>query len=153
MAYYEYDFPQQKIFEVKDLPSINTSNKLYIDNEKPLQKNRPKIKPQKVVFLFSVEWMWSPAHNRIDSYFINIKPSQYYLWNCFFDRHSFSSDYWDFIGYTDNKKGNLCDISINLIKKYWEFEAKDSSLDHFHVISSEGLLKVGDIKSLGRSVW
>ena len=153
MAYYEYDFPQQKIFEVKDLPSINTSNKLYIDSEKPLQKNRPKIKPQKVVFLFSVEWMWSPAHNRIDSYFINIKPSQYYLWNCFFDRHSFSSDYWDFIGYTDNKKGNLCDISINLIKKYWEFEAKDSSLDHFHVISSEGLLKVGDIKSLGRSVW
>ena len=31
MAYYEYEFPQQKIFEVKDLPSINNSNKLYID--------------------------------------------------------------------------------------------------------------------------
>ena len=43
MAYYEYEFPQQKIFEVKDLPSINNSNKLYIDSEKPLQKNRPKI--------------------------------------------------------------------------------------------------------------
>ena len=52
MAYYEYEFPQQKIFEVKDLPSINNSNNLYIDSEKPLQKNRPKIKPQKVVFLF-----------------------------------------------------------------------------------------------------
>ena len=60
MSYYEYEFPQQKIFEVKDLPSINNFNKLYIDSEKPLQKNRPKIKPQKVVFLFSVEWMWSP---------------------------------------------------------------------------------------------
>ena len=55
MAYYEYDFPQQKIFEVRDLPSISTSNELYIDSEIPLQKNRPKIKPQKVVCLFSVE--------------------------------------------------------------------------------------------------
>ena len=87
-----------------------------------------------------------------DSYFINVKPSQYYLWNCFPDPHSFS-DYWDFVGYTDNKKGDLYDISINLIKKYWEFEAKDSCLDHFHVISLEGLFKVADIKSLGRSVW
>ena len=152
MAYYEYEFPQQKIFEVKNLPSINNSNKLYIDSEKPLQKNRPKIKPQKVVFLFSVEWMWSPAHNRIDSYFINIKRSRYYLWNSFFDRHSFS-DYWDFIGYTDNKKGDLHEISMNIIKNYWEVEAKDSCLDYFHVISSEGLLKVSDVKSIGRSVW
>ena len=152
MAYYEYEFPQQKIFEVKNLPSINNSNKLYIDSEKPLQKNRPKIKPQKVVFLFSVEWMWSPANNRIDSYFINIKRSRYYLWNSFFDRHSFS-DYWDFIGYTDNKKGDLHEISMNIIKNYWEVEAKDSCLDYFHVISSEGLLKVSDVKSIGRSVW
>ena len=152
MAYYEYEFPQQKIFEVKDLPSTNNFNKFYIDSEKPLQKNRPKIKPQKVVFLFSVEWMWSPAHNRIDSYFINIKPSRYYLWNSFFDRHSFS-DYWDFIGYTDNKKGDLHEISMNIVKNYWEVEAKDSCLDHFHVISMEGLLKVSDIKSIGRSVW
>ena len=96
--------------------------------------------------------MWSPAHNRIDSYFINIKPSRYYLWNSFFDRHSFS-DYWDFIGYTDNKKGDLHEISMNIIKNYWEVEAKDSCLDHFHVISMEGLLKVSDIKSIGRSVW
>ena len=120
MAYYEYEFPQQKIFEVKDLPLTNNSNMIYIDSEKPLQKNRPKIKPQKVVFLFSVEWMWSPAHNRIDSYFINVKPSQYYLWNCFPDPHSFS-DYWDFVGYTDNKKGDLYDIwttiSIYLINE------------------------------------
>ena len=91
MAYYEYEFPQQKIFEVKDLPSINNCNKLYIDSEKPLQKNRPKIKPQKVVFLFSVEWMWSPAHNRVDSYFINIKPSKYYLWNNFLAFNFFMS--------------------------------------------------------------
>ena len=152
MAYYEYEFPQQKIFGVKYLPSINNSNKLYIDSEEPLQKNRPKIKPQKVIFLFSVEWMWSPAHNRVDNYFINIKPSRYYLWNSFFDRHSFS-EYWDFIGYTENKKGDLHEISMNIIKNYWEVEAKDSCLDHFHVISMEGLLKVSDIKSLGRIVW
>ena len=47
MAYYEYEFPQQKILRLKDLPSINNCNKLYIDSEKPLQKNRPKIKPQR----------------------------------------------------------------------------------------------------------
>ena len=76
----------------------------------------------------------------------------YYLWNSFFDRHSFS-DYWDFIGYTDNKKGDLHEMSMNLIKNYWEVEAKDSCLDHFHVISMEGLLKVRDIKSISRSVW
>ena len=97
MAYYEYEFPQQKIFEVKDLPLTNNCNRIYIDSEKPLQKNRPKIKPHKVIFLFSVEWLWSPAHNKIDSYFINIKPSQYYLWNCFPDPHSFS-EYGDFFG-------------------------------------------------------
>ena len=100
MAYYEYEFPQQKIFEVKDLPSINNSNKLYIDSEEPLQKKRPKINPQKVIFLFSVEWMWSPAHNRVDSYFINIKRSSL---DSFFDHHNFS-DYWNFRLY---KKGEL----------------------------------------------
>jgi len=42
---------------------------------------------------------------------------------------------------------------MNIIKNYWEVEAKDSCLDHFHVISMEGLLKVSDIKSIGRSVW
>ena len=53
----------------------------------------------------------------------------------------------------DNKKGDLHEISMNIIKNYWEVEAKDSCLDHFHVISMEGLLKVSDIKSIGRSVW
>ena len=43
MAYYEYEFPQQKVFEVKDLPLANNCNRIYIDSENHFKKTGLKL--------------------------------------------------------------------------------------------------------------
>ena len=76
--------PQQRLNEVLTLPSKPSDLKVYVDNDVPL-KNRPVAWPRKLIYLCGVEWAWSPAHNRMDHYYLNLKPNHFFLWNHYLD--------------------------------------------------------------------
>ena len=73
--------PQQRLYEVVTLPDIPKGLAPKIEMDQPLLKNPPKASPQKLTYLFSVEWAWSPMHNRNDNYYINPRRTGWLLWN------------------------------------------------------------------------
>ena len=64
--------PRQKLNEVVRVPELPKGLAPKVDLDKPLQFNRPKASPRKITFLCSVEWAWSPMHNRIDNLYLSL---------------------------------------------------------------------------------
>ena len=60
--------PQQQLYEVVKLPELPQNLDPKIEIDEPLLRNPPKTSPRKLTYLFSVEWAWSPMHNRMSAY-------------------------------------------------------------------------------------
>jgi hypothetical protein len=56
--------PRQKLNEVVTIPELSKGLDPKVQWVEPLLRDPPKASPRKLTFLFSVEWSWSPAHNR-----------------------------------------------------------------------------------------
>ena len=146
--------PQQILNEVVSLPAKPNDLKVYVDNDVPLKKNRPVAWPRKLIYLCGVEWAWSPAHNRMDHYYLNLKPNYFFLWNHYLDDLSIPWKWeWLFLSYASKCKGDLKAISTHMLLKYWETECEDQGLDHYHFIGNTGLLNVEDIQAVAREIW
>ena len=146
--------PQQRLNEVLTLPSKPSDLKVYVDNDVPLKKNRPVAWLRKLIYLCGVEWAWSPAHNRMDHYYLNLKPNHFFLWNHYLDDLSIPWKWeWLFLSYASKCKGDLKAISTHMLLKYWETECEDQGLDHYHFIGNTGLLNVEDIQAVAREIW
>ena len=146
--------PQQRLNEVVSLPAKPNDLKVYVDNDVPLKKNRPVAWPRKLIYLCGVEWAWSPAHNRMDHYYLNLKPNHFFLWNHYLDDLSIPWKWeWLFLSYASKCKGDLKAISAHMFLKHWKTECEDQGLDHYHFIGNTGLLNVEDIQALAREIW
>ena len=73
--------PQQKLAEVVSLPELPKGLDPKIEWVEPLLRQPPRSSPRKLTYLFSVEWAWSPMHNRIDNYYLNPRRTGWLLWN------------------------------------------------------------------------
>ena len=73
--------PQQRLYEVLELPELPKRLDPKVEIDEPLLRNPPKTSPRKLTYLFSVEWAWSPMHGRIDNYYINSRRTGWLLWN------------------------------------------------------------------------
>lgn len=72
---------QQRLKEVVDLPQLPKRLDPKIQMDEPLSRQPPKTSLRKLTYLCSVEWAWSPMHNRIDNYYLNPRRNGWLLWN------------------------------------------------------------------------
>ena len=63
--------PQQRLYEVVNLPELPKRLDPKVEIDQPLLKNYPKASPRELTYLFSVEWAWSLMHNRINNIYLN----------------------------------------------------------------------------------
>ena len=146
--------PQQRLNEVVSVPLIHDKLKPKIDWLNPLQKNRPKGSPRKVIYLFGVEWAWSPAHSRMDHYYLNLKPNHWFMWNHWLDDHSDPWKWeWIFLSYANHIGGDLKTLATHMVLDFWNNDRDHQGLDHFHLISNTGLLSVDDVQAIAKEVW
>ena len=146
--------PQQRLYEVVTLPKLPKDLDPKIEIDQPLLKNPPKASPRKLTYLFSVEWAWSPMHNRIDNYYINPRRTGWLLWNNWVeDGGAPWTWHWDMHVHGRRCRSDERTISIHLIKALWEFDAKYHDVEHFHWINNTGLLSVEEIEAIAREVW
>jgi hypothetical protein len=146
--------PQQKLYEVVTLPQSPKDLDPKIEIDEPLLRNPPKTSPRKLTYLFSVEWAWSPMHNRIDNYYINPRRTGWLLWNNWVeDGGAPWTWHWDMYAHGRRCRSDERTISIHLIKALWEFDAKYHDVEHFHWINNTGLLSVDEIEAIAREVW
>ena len=73
------ELPQQRVYEVVDLPPTPAGLETKLDWVEPFPDDRPKTTPRKVQFLCAVEWAWSPMHNRIDNYYLHQRGKRWLL--------------------------------------------------------------------------
>ena len=86
--------PQQRLNKIISVPLIHNKLKPKIDWLNPLKKRRPKGSPRKLSFLCSVEWAWSPMHNRIDNYYLNPRRAGWLLWINRLNDHTVPWTWW-----------------------------------------------------------
>ena len=146
--------PQQKLSEVVSLPELPKDLDPKIEWVEPLLRQPPRSSPRKLTYLFSVEWAWSPMHNRIDNYYLNPRRTGWLLWNNWVEDGGYPwTWHWDFLAHGKRCRADARTIAIHLILEFWKCEAEHQDVDHFHWINHTGLLDVGEIKSIAREIW
>ena len=65
------ELPQQRIHEVVALPKRPEEFDFKVGYELVPYGELPKNAPIKSTYLCQVEWAWSPAHNRLDAYYLH----------------------------------------------------------------------------------
>ena len=130
----------------------NLDPKIEIDQ--PLLRNPPKASPRKITFLGSVEWAWSPAHGRIDNYYINPRRTGWLLWNNWVEDGGYPwTWHWDLMAYGNRCKSDEKTIAIHLLQAIWKFDEKYHDVEHFHWVNNTGLLDIEELEAIAREVW
>ena len=147
--------PKQRLNEVVEIPDKPDDLNVLIHWKDPISaKNYPKGTPRKLTFVCSVEWAWSPMHNRIANYYINPKPWGWAFWDNILDDYTVPwSWYWNFIAYSGKTEADERTIATYMLLEAWRDEAEEQMLDHYHWINNTGCLEVEDIKAIARKVW
>jgi hypothetical protein len=146
--------PKQRLNEVVGLPPRPEALETQIDWLEPLSENRPKRSPRKLVFICSVEWAWSPMHNRIDNYYLNPKPQNWLLWNNWVNDHAMPwLWHWELKAYANQMDADMRTIAAYMLMEAWKNEAEHHDLDRYHWINNTGCLSVEDVQSVAREIW
>ncbi len=147
------DRPEQWINEVTELPERPEGFEIEIAWDGLLSCGYPKGTPRKLTFICSVEWAWSPAHNRIDNYYLNPKRKHCFLWNNWLDDGDIWTWHWDVLACTPAIKSDERTIAAHILMDHWKEDAKYNDLDRYHWINNSGCLSVEDIRAIAREVW
>tara|TARA_B110000003_G_scaffold242609_1_gene250510 strand:+ start:58 stop:516 length:459 start_codon:yes stop_codon:yes gene_type:complete len=146
--------PQQQLYEVVKLPELPKNLDPKIEIDQPLLKNPPKASPRKITFVGSVEWAWSPAHGRIDNYYINPRRTGWLLWNNWVeDGGAPWTWHWDLMAYGNRCQSDEKTITIHLLQAVWKFDEKYHDVEHFHWVNNTGLLDIEELEAIAREVW
>ena len=146
--------PRQRLNEVVTIPRMPKRLKPRIELDEPLLRQPPKASPRKLTHLFSVEWAWSPMHNRIDNYYLNPRRTGWLLWNNWMDDGTVPwSWHWQLLAYGNRCGADEKTIAMHLVLELWKWDAKYHSVDHYHWINNTGLLSTEEVQALAREVW
>lgn len=149
------ELPQQRVTLVADLPPRPEGFEGTCCFADGGNIELPDItEPKQSTELGGVEWAWSPAHSRLDNYFIERRGGQWLLWIGFEDENSWDRD-WTWVLYCFAEYGDADGhaAAVYLLHDAWADEASRESIDHFHWVNHEGVLSVSDLTAIARSIW
>jgi len=146
------ELPQQRIHEVVTLPKRPAEFDCKVGYELSPHGELPKNPPTNSTYLCQVEWAWSPAHNRLDAYYLHRGRTHWSLW----------SKYWDdnwmrwkqiAIGCVPRRGVDQKQAAVYLLLEFWAFDAKEGGVDEFHWINEDGYLSIAELAAIAREVW
>ena len=79
------ELPQQRIHEVVALPKRPAEFDFKVGYELVPYGELPKNAPTNSTYLCQVEWAWSPAHSRLDAYYLHRGRTHWSLWSKYWD--------------------------------------------------------------------
>lgn len=147
--------PRQRLHAVVELPERPAGFQGYCEYIDSMpEKDCPKGSPRKVQFLGSVEWSWSPMHSRWDAYYLNPRGKYWLLWIRYLDDNEWIPKWrWNLYAWGLRKGVSTKEAAVYLLADAWAAEARESDLDHFHLINDPGLLTIPELCAIGRLVW
>lgn len=103
-------------------------------------------------FMCTVEWSWSPYHQRIDSYFLGLTDTEVELWSQYNDE-STGQENWCCCVVADKTSNDAQAVAASLLEFLWRHESAESAIGVFDMVSDEGLLEQDAVFQIGESVW
>lgn len=103
-------------------------------------------------FMCTVEWSWSPYHQRIDSYFFGLTETEVELWSQYNDE-STGQENWCCCVVADKTSNDAQAVAASLLEFLWRHESAESAIGLFDMVSDEGLLEQDAVFQIGESVW
>lgn len=145
--------PTEYLYEVKPAPARPRGLESVLSWDLDAWPEDIPKRPDRVLYLGALEWSWSPAHSRFDSYYLSYTDS---LWVMYL--HEFSDGYggtWEWFPYSVSKRVSVDDRAVGYWMVYDLLRADSTihELDRYHFVSAEGLLKVGDFAEIGDLIW
>jgi len=145
--------PVEYLYEVKSIPRRPTSLKSVLAWDTKAWPDAVPETPDKVLYLGALEWTWSPAHSRFDSYYLAYTKTAWIIY-----LHEFSDgagETWDWYPYAASNKvgGTLRAVGFWMVFDLLKADSSFHEVGPFHVVSGEGLLSVGDFKEIKARIW
>ena len=148
------ELPQQRIHEVISLPERPSEFSSYVNYGDMPEGTVSKNPPRNAIYLCQVEWAWSPAHNRLDTYYLNRGRTHWSLWSRYLDDNNCPWKWiWVPVGCVPFADWDERTVAIHLLIDFWRFDAKEGDVDQFHWINDTDLLTVADLLAISREVW
>jgi hypothetical protein len=146
------ELPQQRIHEVVGLPERPAEFDCEVGYGVFSDNAVPKNAPINSTYLCQVEWAWSPAHNRLDAYYLHRGRTHWSLWSKYWDDNWMK---WEqiAIGYVPRRGVDQKQAAVDLLLEYWAFGAKEGHVDEFHWINEDGYLSIAELAAIAREVW
>ena len=151
------DFPQQRIYPIDKLPlRPDPFEYTLFDYDDEHSFDRIPQKPtRKSIYLCQTEWAWSPWHNRLDAYYLHKGRTHWLIWVGDYDDEGWGNGRWKYSPAVAVPIKGIAEeqAAVYLLLEYWRNQSGDETLDHYHLIGEEGLLKVPQIQAIASIVW
>lgn len=145
------ELPQQRITKVVDLPERPEGFAPVAGYDLPLDGIAPKRRPEEMLFLGGAEWAWSPAHGRIEGYYLHGGRSYWILYKRDIENDDPEFE-WRVGAYVAKRGVDARLAAVHLMIARWRIEA-DDGLDQFHWLTHEGFLSASDWRAISGAVW
>ena len=148
--------PQQRLAAVISVPEKPERLLILQRYEQAELLNAPQRSPRSVKLICSVEWAWSPMHNRIDNYYLGRRSNRWFLWNNWVNDNEIPWEWnWDYLSYTSGTaKASVETIAAHLLLSFWRTQVRNGELyDRPHWINLEGILNIPMIHAIAREVF
>ena len=148
------ELPQQRIHEVVSLPARPTEFSSFVNYGDMPEGTVSKNPPRNAIYLCQVEWAWSPAHNRLDSYYLNKGRTHWSLWSRYLDDNGYPWKWiWVPVGCVPLAGLDDRTAATHLLIDFWRFDAKEGDVDQFHWINEDSYLSIAELAAIAREVW
>jgi hypothetical protein len=144
--------PQQRIHEVIVLPERPAVFDCVVGYREFPRGALPRKLSSNSTYLCQVEWAWSPAHNRLDAYYLHRGRTHWSLWCKHWD-NDWTTWESNSVGCVPRRGIEEKQAAVYLLLEFWADDAKESYLDRYHWINEGGYLSISEIAAIAREVW
>ncbi|NKX43997.1 hypothetical protein [Roseicyclus persicicus] len=146
------ELPPQRLHTVVDLPPRPDGFEPSVTFGAFPGTAYPRHRPRRLRYLGSVEWAWSPAHNRFEAYHLHRGRGHWCLY--IRDLDPLETQFtWLEAAYVDRRGVDERTAAIHLMIAMWEVCATDYEMERFHWINEEAFLSVEEWMAIARMVW
>lgn len=147
--------PQQRIYEVTTTPDWQSGVEPFVGYTDCLPvEGLPKRRSKNAVYLCQVEWAWSPAHNRLDAYYLARGRRHWLLWlGMLEDEDTPWRWQWSIVAGVERRGVGEQVAAAGLLQAFWDFDRNAGGLGRYHWINETGLLAVADVAAISAAVW
>jgi hypothetical protein len=146
------ELPQQRIHEIVDLPAKPDPFDVIVDYGDLPAGSVSKSPPRNAEYLCQVEWAWSPAHNRLDAYYLNRGRTHWSLWLRYWD-DNWSQWEWSGIACVPREQADKGQAAVHLLEAFWQFDRANSEVDQFHWVNEAAFIDMNQLHAIAREVW